>query len=220
MDEHYPVSKKNKIRQLSDYANYDREAVQRILDGGLVAQVGFIDDASTVVVPMIYGRKDDVIFLHGARKARIIRMLEQNNEVCLNVTLVDGLVLARSAFNSSMRYRSVTVFGKPKLVKSMDEKIRAMRIISEHSMPGRWDELRAPFEREVKMTGVIELCITAASAKESRSMPDDEDDDYDIPIWAGVLPLTAAFGELIGDARLLPGVEPSTTAKSLQGRIV
>ena len=136
----------------------------------------------------------------------------------MNVTLVDGLVLARSAFNSSMHYRSVTVFGTPSLIEATDDKLHAMRIISEHSMPGRWDELRAPLSREIKMTGVIAIDIDLASAKLSTSMPDDEDEDYDIPVWAGVLPLHATYGTLIDDDRLLPDVKPSVAITSLQRR--
>ena len=218
MSDQFPVSKKNKVRQLHEYADYDRATVFRILDAGLLAQVGFVHEGSAVVVPMIYGRENDTLFLHGARKARVIRLLEQNDEACVNVSLVDGLVYARSAFNSSMQYRSVTVFGSPQLVEGDTDKLQAMRIISEHSMPGRWDELRDPLAKEVKMTGVISLDIVAASAKESASMPDDEDEDYDIPVWAGVLPLKATFGNLVNDARLLPDVAPSQAVKSMQKR--
>lgn len=218
MSDQFSVSKKNKVRQLREYADYERATVHRILDAGLLAQVGFVQDGSAVVVPMIYGRENDTIYLHGAKKARVIRLLEQNDEACVNVTLVDGLVLARSAFNSSFRYRSVTVFGTPRLVESTEDKLNAMRVISEQSMPGRWDELRDPLSKEVKMTGVIALDITAASAKESASMPEDEDDDYDIPVWAGVVPLEATFGSLIDDERLLEGVEPSAAVRSLQNK--
>lgn len=216
MSENFPISKKNKVRQLRDKAAYDRKTVFRILDAAIVAQVGFVQDGSPLVVPMIFGREDETVFLHGARKARIIRLLEQNNEVCVNVTLVDGLVFARSAFNSSMHYRSATVFGAARLVDSTEEKLHAMRVISEHSMPGRWDELRAPLAREIKMTGVIALRIDAASAKEATGMPADEDDDYDIPVWAGVLPLQATYGKLIDDDRLLPDAEPSEAVLSMQ----
>jgi nitroimidazol reductase NimA-like FMN-containing flavoprotein (pyridoxamine 5'-phosphate oxidase superfamily) len=218
VSDQFSVSKKNKVRQLREYADYERATVHRILDAGLLAQVGFVQDGSAVVVPMIYGRENDTIYLHGAKKARVIRLLEQNDEACVNVTLVDGLVLARSAFNSSFRYRSVTVFGTPRLVESTEDKLNAMRVISEQSMPGRWDELRDPLSKEVKMTGVIALDITAASAKESASMPEDEDDDYDIPVWAGVVPLEATFGSLIDDERLLEGVEPSAAVRSLQNK--
>jgi nitroimidazol reductase NimA-like FMN-containing flavoprotein (pyridoxamine 5'-phosphate oxidase superfamily) len=188
------------------------------LDAGLVAQVGFVQDGAPVVVPMIYGRDGDTVLLHGARKARVIRLLKETNKACLNVTLLDGLVLARSAFNSSMEYRSVTVFGKPRLIEGTDEKLRAMRIISEHTMPGRWDELREPHDREVKMTGVIALEIETASAKIANNGVDDEDDDYEIPIWAGVLPITSSMGSLMDDDRLLPGVEPSAVVRAMQDR--
>jgi hypothetical protein len=167
---------------------------------------------------MIYGRDGETIFLHGARKARVIRLLAENSQVCLNVTLLDGLVLARSAFNSSMDYRSVTVFGTPRLVEGSDAKLRAMRIISEHTMRGRWDELREPHDREVKMTGVIALKIDTASAKIADSGVEDEDDDYEIPIWAGVLPITSSIGSLMDDERLLPRVEPSDVVRALQSR--
>ncbi len=218
MSDHFSVSKKNKVRQLREYADYERATVHRILDAGLLAQVGFVQDGSAVVVPMIYGRENDTLYLHGAKKARVIRLLEQNDEACVNVTLVDGLVLARSAFNSSFRYRSVTVFGTPRLIESTQDKLKAMRIISEHSMPGRWDELRDPLSKEVKMTGVIALDITTASAKESASMPEDEDDDYKIPVWAGIVPLEATFGSLIDDDRLLEGAEPSAAVRALQNK--
>lgn len=218
MSDQFTVSKKNKVRQLREYADYERATVHRILDAGLIAQVGFVQDGSAVVVPMIYGRENDTLYLHGARKARVIRLLEQNNEACVNVTLVDGLVLSRSAFNSSFQYRSVTVFGAPRLIESAEDKVQAMRVISEHSMPGRWDELRDPLSKEVKMTGVIALDITAASAKESASMPEDEDDDYKIPVWAGVVPLEAKFGSLIDDDRLLEGAEPSAAVRALQNK--
>lgn len=218
MNDEYGISKINKVRQLQKKAHYDRATVHSILDAGLVAHVAFVQDAAPVVVPMIYGRVDDTLYLHGARKARVIRLLEKTERACVNVTLVDGIVLARSAFNSSMHYRSATVFGAPQLVEDPDAKLEALRVISEHSMPGRWDELRAPHEREVSMTGVIRLEIDAASAKLSNGMPDDEEEDYDIPVWAGVLPLTSSFTELLDDDRVIEGVEPSAVVNRLQGR--
>ena len=209
MDNSYSTDKRNAVRQLREKARYDRDTVRRILDAGLVAHVAFSGDAGPVVVPMIYGCEGDRIYLHGARKARVVRMLERGDDICLNVTLVDGIVLARSAFNSSMNYRSVTIFGKPRLVDGRDAKLHAMRVISEHLMPGRWDELRPPHDREIKMTGVIELTIDAASAKVSAGPPSDDDEDYDIPIWAGVLPVVSEIGDLQADDRLLSGVGPS-----------
>ena len=220
MHKSYPLSKTNEIRQLRDKASYQRQTVQRVLDAGLVAQVAFVQDGKPIIVPMIYGRDGDSILLHGARKARVIRLLEETEQACLNVTLLDGLVLARSAFNSSMEYRSVTLFGKPHLVEGSDAKLRAMRIISEHTMPGRWDELRDPHDREIKMTGVIALQIDTASAKIADNGVDDENDDYEIPIWAGVLPLMSSMGSLVDDERLLPGVEPSAAVRAMKHRII
>lgn len=205
------------MRQLSDKARYDRATVHAILDAGLVAHACF-GGAEPVVVPMIYGREGDVIYLHGARKARVIRMLERAELASVNVTLVDGIVYARSAFNSSMNYRSVTVFGRPRLVADREEKLRAMRAISEHVMPGRWAELRDPSEKEIKMTGVIELAIESASAKVSEGPPVDEEEDYAIPIWAGVLPLEVTAGDLRDDSRLLDGAVPSAAVRRARER--
>lgn len=214
----YSVSKKNEIRQLRDKARYEHEAVHAILDNALFATAGFVQDGQPVVVPMIFGREDETIYLHGARKARVVRLLEQTNQVCLNVTHIDGIVFARSAFNSSMNYRSATVFGTPRLVEGRDDKLHAMRVISEHTMPGRWAELRAPLEKEIKMTGVIEVTIESASAKISAGLPDDEDEDYGIAVWAGVLPVESMLTTLIDDDRLLDGVAPSDAVRAMQNR--
>ena len=220
MTDNYSITKTNKVRQLRENAAYDKESVYQVLDAGLVAHVAFVQDESPVVVPMIYGRVGDKIYLHGARKARVIRLLEKTTRACLNVTLLDGIVLARSAFNSSMQYRSVTIFGSPHIIVNSEEKLRAMRVISEHSMPGRWGELRDSHEREVKMTGVIQLDIESASAKISAAGPEDEDEDYDIPIWAGVLPIKTSIGSLQDEERWLPGIEPSDVVKAMQNRTV
>ena len=218
MSDGYPISKTNRVRQLRDKAAYDTDTVHGVLDAGIVAHVAFVQDGAPVVVPMIYGRERNTIYLHGARKARIVRMLEQTRRACMNVTLLDGIVLARSAFNSSMNYRSVTVFGTAKLVTGSNNKLNAMRCISEHSMPGRWSELRDSHDREIKMTGVIALDIESASAKISAGNPDDDDDDYAIPIWAGVLPVTTTIGPCEDDERLLPDVVASDVVRALQGR--
>ena len=218
MKDAYDIGNLNKVRQLNKKAHYDKATVHAILDAGLVAHVALLEEGTPVVVPMIYGRVNETLYLHGARKARVIRLLEKTDRACVNVTLLDGIVLARSAFNSSMNYRSVTVFGTPRLVEDPDAKIEALRVISEHTMPGRWDELRAPHDREIKMTGVIRLDIESASAKVSAGMPDDEDEDYEIPVWAGVLPMQMKFAELRADDRVHEGIEPSGAVRKLQGR--
>jgi nitroimidazol reductase NimA-like FMN-containing flavoprotein (pyridoxamine 5'-phosphate oxidase superfamily) len=220
MSKTYDVSKQNKVRQLREKARYDKEAVHGVLDAGLVASAGFVQDGGPVVVPMIFGREGETQFLHGARKARIIRLLEQTEQVCINVTLLDGIVFARSTFNSSMNYRSATVFGKPRLVDGSDEKLRAIRVISEHTMPGRWAEVRDSHEREVKMTGVIAVDIDTASAKIASGMPEDEDEDYAIRIWAGVLPIESKLTTLQSDDRLVDDVQPSDAIRAMQNKLL
>jgi len=217
----YSVSKQNKVRQLAEKAVYDKAGVHAVLDAGIVAHVAFIQDGAPVVVPMLYARDGERIFLHGARKSRVVRLLEQTERASLNVTLIDALVLARSAFNSSMNYRSATVFGKPVFVDDWNEKLHAMHAISERMMPGRWDELRAPLDKEVKMTGVVALEIESASAKIAKKpAPEDEEEDYAIPVWAGILPLTSTYQTLIDSDRLIEGVEPSAAVKALQGKVL
>ena len=218
MSEEYAASKRNKVRQLREKAAYDKKTVHEILDSALLASVGFVEDGQPVVVPMLYGREGEVAFLHGARKARIIRLLESTSTACMNVTHVDALVYARSAFNSSMNYRSATVYGSPRLVEDPDEKLHALRVITECTMPGRWDELREPLENEIKQTGIIALHIESASAKISTGMPDDEDADYDIPIWAGILPLKSEFTTIESDDRLIEGVEASAVIRAMENK--
>lgn len=220
MSNKYEVSKQNKVRQIREKADYDKETVHGILDSALVASVGFVQEGQPVVVPMLYGRDGETVFLHGARKARVVRLLEDTATACMNVTHVDGLVYARSAFNSSMHYRSATVFGSPRLVDDPEEKLHALRVITECTMPGRWDEVRDSHDNEIKMTGVIAIDIESASAKISAGMPDDEDEDYEIPIWAGVLPIRSAFTSLQSDDRLIDGVEPSDTMRAMEGKVL
>jgi len=214
----YDVSKQNKVRQLREKAAYDRETVHAILDAGLVAHVAVVQGGDPVVVPMLYGREGETLFLHGARKARVIRMLEGTGKACINVTLLDGLVFARSGFASSMNYRSVTVFGRARLVDELEEKKRALHVINEYAMPGRSAELREPLENELKMTGVIAVDIESASAKISDKMPEDEPCDLDTPIWAGVLPLESRFTTLQPDSLVSEGVEPSDVLRALENK--
>lgn len=221
MSNEYAVSRKNEVRQLRQKAAYDQATVHAVLDAGVVAAVAFVQDGAPVVVPMLYGRDGETLYLHGARKARVIRLLEQTPQASLNVTLLDALVLARSAFNSSMNYRSVTVFGTPTFVSGTEAKLHAMRVISEHTMPGRWAELRAPLDKEITMTGVIALAIESASAKvSSKPFPEDEPEDYEIPVWAGILPLRSAYTELKDADRLVAGVQPSSAVRALEGKVL
>jgi nitroimidazol reductase NimA-like FMN-containing flavoprotein (pyridoxamine 5'-phosphate oxidase superfamily) len=192
--------------------------VHAVLDAGLVAHVALVEDGEPVVVPMLYGRDGETLYLHGARKARVIRLLEQSGKACVNVTLLDGLVFARSTFNSSMNYRSVTVFGPARIVEDMDAKKRALRIIVDSTMPGRRAELRLSTERELKMTGVIAVDIESASAKISNKMPDDDPADLETPVWGGVLPLESRFTTLQADEHVAEGIEPSAALRAMEGR--
>ncbi len=214
----YDVSKQNKVRQLREKAAYDRETVHGILDAGLIASAAFVQDGEPVVVPMLYGRDGETLFLHGARKARVIRLLEGTGKVCVNVTLPDGLVFARSAFASSMNYRSVTVFGTARLVDDLEGKKHALWVISEHAMPGRRDELRKSHENELKMTGVIAIDIESASAKVSTGMPDDEDCDLETPVWGGVLPIETRFTSLQPDELVKDDIKPSNALREMEGK--
>ena len=218
MPSDYEQTRQNTVRQIREKAAYDRVTVHDILDSALYASVAFVQDGNPVVVPMLYGREGETLYLHGARKARIIRLLETTSTACVNVTHIDALVIARSAFNSSMNYRSATVFGSPRLVEDHDEKLHALRVITEATIPGRWDELRDPHVNEVKMTGVIALSIESASAKVSNKMPDDDEADYDLPVWAGVLPLRSAFTELQADDKVPDDIAPSDVLRDLEGK--
>ena len=218
MSDSYAIGRRNKVRQLSDKAAYDRKTIHRILDSALIAHVAFVENGQPVVVPMLFGRDGETVYLHGARKARVVRLLESISMACLNITHIDGLVFARSAFNSSLNYRSATLFGSPRLVADDADKLRALRIITEHAMPGRWAELRAPLERELKMTGVIAVEIESASAKVASKMPEDEPEDYALPVWAGVLPIESRCTTLQPDGRLEDGVAPSDALRRLEGK--
>ena len=181
--------------------NYDRETVNRILDEGLICHVGFTVDAQPYVIPTIYGRDGNVLYLHGSVASRMLRNLQQGIPVCVTVTLVDGLVLARSVFNHSMNYRSVVILGTATLVDDAAEKVAALRAVSEHVLPQRWDDVRQPSEKELKVTSVLRIPIEEFSAKVRVGPPIDDEEDYAFPTWAGVIPLELRSGEPIADER-------------------
>jgi nitroimidazol reductase NimA-like FMN-containing flavoprotein (pyridoxamine 5'-phosphate oxidase superfamily) len=214
----YEVAKRNRIRQIREYARYDSEAVHGVLDAGLVAHAGFVEDGQPFVIPMIYGREGEVLYLHGARKARIVKLLGAGARVCVTVTLLDGIVAARSAFHSSMNYRSAVVFGTGRLIDDEAENLHALEVITEHMIPGRWSEVRAPLEREMKMTGVIAVSIDSASAKVSSDQPEDEEEDYATPVWAGIVPITTRLDTPIDDGRVPEGVPVSDAIAALEGK--
>jgi nitroimidazol reductase NimA-like FMN-containing flavoprotein (pyridoxamine 5'-phosphate oxidase superfamily) len=217
MDE-FEVTPRNRVRQIREKAAYDAATLHAVLDAGLVAHVGFVEDGQPFVIPMLYARDGDRLYLHGASKARIAKLLGSGAPVCVNVTLLDGIVLARSAFNSSMNYRSAVVFGRARTLEDAQARLRALERISEHAFPGRWQELRDPEERELAATGVFELAIEVASAKVASGPPEDWPEDYGLRVWAGVVPIATTLGEPVGDDRVQDGVPTSPAALRLAGR--
>jgi len=214
----FAVTRRNRVRRLPEKASYDELAVHAVLDAALFAHVGFVDAGQPVVIPMLHGRDDARLYLHGARKARIAKLVGSGAPVCVSTTLLDGIVAARSAFNSSMNYRSVVVFGTGRMLEDEGERLVALRVISEHVLPGRWAELRPPTARELAMTAVIEVGIESASAKIAEGPPQDEAEDYALPTWGGVVPVATTLGRAVDDGRLLAGVGLSQAVAALEGR--
>jgi nitroimidazol reductase NimA-like FMN-containing flavoprotein (pyridoxamine 5'-phosphate oxidase superfamily) len=200
-------TKRTEVHRLPARGTYDRETVHAILDEGLICHVGFVFEGSPFVIPTGYGRDGDRVLIHGSAASRMLRALSAGAEACITVTLVDGLVLARSAFHHSMNYRSVVVLGKGTLIDQPEAKIEALRVISERLVPGRWDDVRQPTPQEMKATTVISFSIAEASAKVRIGPPKDDAEDYALPIWAGVLPLSLTPGAAIDDERNLPEVK-------------
>ena len=207
MSETQMPSARTRVVRESDRGVYDRETVYRILDEGFLCHAGFVVDGQPFVIPTSYGRKDASLYIHGSAASRMLRQMKDGVPVCITVTLLDGLVLARSVFNHSMNYRSVVILGKATLVDDPQEKLAALRILSEHILPGRWDDSRQPNERELKATSVLRVPIEEFSAKVRTGPPIDDEEDYAFPTWAGVVPLEMVAGKPIDDARLDPGHE-------------
>lgn len=210
------VTERTRVRRLADRGVYEKEVICSILDEAFLCHLGFVLDGQPYVIPTAFARKDDAVYLHGSAASRIMRLSKEPVPVCVTVTLVDGLVVARSAFHSSMNYRSVVVLGQAQLVTDSDEKWDALRLITNHILPGRAVEARPMTEREVKGTGVFKLALNEASAKVRTGGPKDDEEDYALPIWAGVIPLKTIPGEPIPDDRVLPGVSAFDPARLAQ----
>jgi nitroimidazol reductase NimA-like FMN-containing flavoprotein (pyridoxamine 5'-phosphate oxidase superfamily) len=203
----YTPTQRTKVRRLSKRAVYDKAQVHAILDEGFLCHVGFTRDSQPIVIPTLYARLGETLYLHGSGASRMLQTLAEGVEVCLTVTLVDGYVLARSAFHHSMNYRSVTVLGRARLVTELAERMTALRVITDHIVPGRWDEVRGPNELEMKQTVVLALPLEEVAAKVRMGPPVDDEEDYALPVWAGVVPIHTQLGEPVGDDRVLPDVK-------------
>ena len=207
MSNPYIPSPRTRLIREPDRAVYDRAAVYEILDEGFICHVGFMVDGQPFVIPTGYGRVGDNVYIHGSAASRMLRRVDEGVPVCVTVTLLDGLVLARSIFNHSMNYRSVVILGTAVAVTDEKEKLEALRLLSEHILPGRWAESRQPNDKELKATLVMRLPIEEFSAKVRKGPPIDDEEDYEFPTWAGVIPLEIVAGKPVNDPRLDPGRE-------------
>lgn len=205
--ENIEPTERTTLKRLPKRGNYERQAVYQILDEGFVCHVGFIVDGRPFVIPTGYGRLGDTLYIHGSAASRMLRALREGIDVCVTVTLLDGLVLARSAFHHSLNYRSVVVFGRARVVEDEDEKMEALRVFTDHIMRGRWEEARRPNQSELRVTMVLALPLVEASAKIRTGPPLDDEVDMQQPVWAGELPLRLATAEAVPDPQLRAGIE-------------
>jgi hypothetical protein len=199
-------TRRTQVNRLPKRGDYAKETIHSILDAAFLCHVGFVVEGQPYVIPTGYGRAGDTLFIHGSAASRMLRNLEKGIDACVTVTLLDGIVLARAAFHHSMNYRSVVILGKATLVSEADAKLEALRLISEQIVPGRWDEARLPNAQELKATTVLSMPIDEASAKVRTGPPVDDEEDYGLDIWAGILPLHIQADEPVPDPRLInPG---------------
>lgn len=200
MTEFTPTDK-NRVRRMPTRGAYDTATIYPIVDAALICHVGLVQDGEPVVIPTLHARRGDEILLHGATTSRLMQYAAAGHPLCLTMTLVDGLVLARSVFHHSVNYRSAVLFGRGQLVPD-DQKLAYLAHFTEKLLPGRWDDVRAPNAAEFKATAVVAVTIESASAKVRTGPPKDDEEDYALPVWAGVLPIRQAFGELVADPQL------------------
>jgi len=213
------LTKRTELRRIPNRGSRDWETINQILDAGFLAHVGFCVDGQPFVIPTLYGRDGETLYLHGSAVSRMLRELETGIPTCVTVTLVDGLVLARSAFHHSMNYRSVVAFGSARRIADPEQKVESLRIISEHIIPGRWADVRKPSEKELKATTVLEFSISEASSKVRSGPPLDDESDYELPVWAGVLPLAITSRPPLPDDRLIKGVTLPDYVRRYDSRI-
>lgn len=209
----YPVDDRNKVKRVPKRGHYDKKTVYEVLDAGNICHISFIHNDQPFIIPTLYGRDQDKIYLHGAASSRMIENIQQGFAISLAVTHVDGIVLARSAFHHSMNYRSVVAYGTAKVI-SEEDKLRALKVISDQVIAKRWEETRLPNEKELKATIVLEFTIEQAAAKIRVGGPSDDKPDYDLDIWAGVIPLKTTADKPIADNLLDKHIEIPNSVKS------
>ena len=215
----FPIIERNRVRRVPKRGQYDKDTIYRILDEGLVCHVGLAEDGQPVVIPMNYARRDDAVILHGAPASRLLKYVQAGHPVCVTVTLLDGLVLARSVYHHSMNYRSVVVFGRGRLIEAEQEKLAALEVLTEHILPGRWQDARRPNRQELDATAVVSVAIESASAKVRTGPPADDEDDYQLPVWAGVLPIQQQALTPVNDPRLRKDIPlPSSVSNYRRAR--
>jgi hypothetical protein len=211
----FPKSERNTIKRMPNRGHYDTASIYPIIDAALICHVGFVQDGQPYVIPTIHARRDDSLILHGAKASRMLKQIASGEPVCITITHLDGLVLARSVFHSSMNYRSVSIFGHGHLIEDEAEKLAALAVLTEHLMPGRWADARQPTPLELNATSVVEIAMQSASAKIRTGPPGDDPEDYALPIWAGVLPIQPQWLPPVADPKLREGIE--APAYLLQG---
>jgi len=210
-------TERSSVKRLPARGVYDREVIHQILDAGLVCHLGFVVEGQPFVIPTTYVRVGETLYVHGSPASRMLQTLEQGVAACVTVTLVDGLVLARSAFHHSINYRSVVVFGTGIVVSEPQEKMAVLKALTDHLIPGRWDEIRQPNSMELKRTLVLAIPIEDASAKIRVGPPLDDDDDYQLGVWAGVVPLRVTASTPVPDPKLAPDIRPPGYALTYSG---
>jgi uncharacterized protein len=214
----YTSTPRTRVKRLNKRAVYDKAQVHAILDEGYLCHVGFVRDGQPFVIPTLYARAEEMLYIHGSGVSRMLNTLAEGVEVCVTVTLVDAYVLARSAFHHSMNYRSVVILGRAHLLEERQEMLRALEAITEHVVPGRWSEVRAPNELEMRQTAVLALPLQEVSAKVRMGPPVDDEEDYALPIWAGVVPICSTLAEPLADGRVPPGIEAPPLSRLVRPR--